>query len=79
MENQKDNTWDNVFAYMLKVIPNKLVVRSQLDIYVFIEFDTFPPLLCVHISYTPVWFYTNLRLLYSKDKNTSYFLQLLIC
>ena len=54
MENQKDSTWDNVFAYMLKVIPNKLVVRSQLDIYVFIEFDTFPPLLCVHISYTPV-------------------------
>ena len=46
------NSW--VFAYMLKVIPNKLVVRSQLDIYVFIEFDTFPPLLCVHISYTPV-------------------------
>ena len=49
MENQKDNTWDNVFAYMFKVIPNKLVVRSQLDIYVFIEFDTFPLFLCVHV------------------------------
>ena len=23
MENQKDSTWDNVFVYMLKVIPKK--------------------------------------------------------